>query len=167
MFLQSRLIRCSALIALLWSGDNALAIQDSDKVLLGPISVGRGETVRINVYAYGDPDAAPDPELAPWDFVVRIFNREGKVVQEWKLPLAVGVTGFVDVSIQDEQDFPVDRLGRRSLRAEIVGFNPQPDPPGVYAATLEVVNQLTGRTSILLGGPDTVPLRDTLPAVQR
>ena len=140
---------------MLWSGDNALAIQGSeDKVLLGPIGVGRGEDVRVNVYAFGDPGGA-------WDFVVRIVNRDGKVVQEEKLQLAVGVTGSVYVFIQDEENFPVDRLGQRTLRAEIVGFNPQPDPPGVYAATLDLVNQITGRTNILIGNPDTVP------AVQR
>ena len=43
------------------------------------------------------------------------------------------------------------------FRAEIVGFNPQPDPPGKWAVTLEVVDRLTGRTSLLLGGPDTLP----------
>ena len=43
------------------------------------------------------------------------------------------------------------------MRAEIVGFNPQPDPPGKYAATLEVYSLLTGHTSLLIGGPDTLP----------
>ena len=41
--------------------------------------------------------------------------------------------------------------------AEIVGFNPQPDPPGRYTATFEVYSLVTGYTSILLGGPDTLP----------
>jgi hypothetical protein len=36
-------------------------------------------------------------------------------------------------------------------------FNPQPDPPGEWFATLEVINARTGRTSIMLGGPDTMP----------
>ncbi|MFH0343349.1 MAG: hypothetical protein ACHBNF_14770 [Chromatiales bacterium] len=162
MLLQSRLIRCTALIALLavamlWSGDDALAIQDSeDEVLFGPLGIVRGETVRVNVYGIGNPNEK-------WDFVVRIFNRDGKVVQERKLQLTDGVTGSFDVSIEDEENFPVDRLGRRTLRAEIVGFNPQPDPPGGYAATLEIINRSTGRTSILLGGPDTLPA----PAVPR
>ena len=41
--------------------------------------------------------------------------------------------------------------------AEIVGFNPQPDPPGRYTATFEVYSLVTGYTSILLGGLDTLP----------
>ena len=49
------------------------------------------------------------------------------------------------------------RLSRRTFRAEIVGFNPQPDPPGKWAATLEVVDRLSGRTNILIGNPDVLP----------
>jgi hypothetical protein len=45
----------------------------------------------------------------------------------------------------------------RTFRAEIVGFNPQPDPPGKWAATLEVVERLTGRTTLLIGNPDVLP----------
>lgn len=134
------------------SGDSALAIQDSEeKVLFGPIGVARGQAARVNVYAIGNPDEVP------WDFLVRIFNRSGALVQERRFQLAPGITGSVEISIQDEENFPLERLGRRTLRAEIVGFNPQPDPPGGYAATLEVYSVLTGSTSILLGGPDTLP----------
>jgi hypothetical protein len=79
------------------------------------------------------------------------------MVGERRMELPPGVTGSVDVSVGNPNEFPADRLGRRTLRAEIAGFNPQPDPPGSYSATLEVYGLLTGRTSILLGGPDTLP----------
>jgi hypothetical protein len=139
------------LIAMFGLADRALAVQDSEKLLFGPLSVARGEAVRLNVSAVGNPD------IAPWTFVVRIFNRRGVLVGERRLELAPGVTGSVDVSVGNPNEFPADTLGRRTLRAEIVGFNPQPDPPGAYTATLEVYSLLTGRTSILLGGPDTIP----------
>ena len=45
------------------------------------------------------------------------------------------------------------------MRMEI---NPQPDPPGKWAVTLEVVDRLTGRTTLLLGGPDTLPAAQVL-----
>jgi hypothetical protein len=51
------------------------------------------------------------------------------------------------------------RLGRRTFRAEIVGFNPQPDPPGRWAATLELVDRFTGRTNVFVGNPDILPVR--------
>jgi hypothetical protein len=131
---------------------SARAIQDSeDKVLFGPIGVGIGEVVRVNVYAIGNPNEQP------WSFAVRFFNRRGDLVHERRFDVAPGVTASVDASIGNPDEFPAERSGRRTLRAEIVGFNPQPDPPGKYAATLEVYSQLTGHTSILLGGPDTLP----------
>jgi hypothetical protein len=50
-------------------------------------------------------------------------------------------------------------LGRRTLRAEIVVLQPPPEPdkPDKYAATFEVYSLVTGHTSLLLGGPDTLP----------
>jgi len=156
--LRSRLIHAVVLaVALLATslflfGDRALAIQDSeDKVLFGPIGIGVGQAARINVYGIGNPNETP------WDFAVRIFNRQGDVVQERRFQVAAGVIASFEVSIGNPDIFPVDRLGRRTMRAEIVGFNPQPDPPGRYAATIEVYSQITGHTSLLLGGPDTLP----------
>jgi hypothetical protein len=140
-------------------GDRALAIQDSeDKVLFGPIGIGIGQGARVNVYsvAIGTGGITPLP-TAPWEFTVRIFNTRGVLVQERKFEAAPGITRSLEISIEDPENFPADRLGRRTLRAEIVGFNPQPDPPGKYAATLEVYSRLTGRTSIFIGNPDVLP----------
>jgi hypothetical protein len=163
MISRSRWIRVVAVAALLAiavfrSGDRAMAVQDSeDKVLFGPIGIAASERVRVNIYTIGHSDTIGNPDILPWDFVVRVFNRRGVMVLERKLQVQPGATGSLEVRIQDEEDFPVETLGRRSLRAEIIGFNPQPDPPGKYVANLEVFNRLTGRTSILLGGLDTLP----------
>jgi hypothetical protein len=87
-----------------------------------------------------------------------VFDRRGTLVQERRLQLAPGVIGSVELAVQDEENrLLAVPLSRRTFRAEIVGFNPQPDPPGKWAVTLEVVDRLTGRTSLLLGGPDTLP----------
>ena len=138
--------------------DRALAIQDSeDKVWFGPVGITPGERALVNIYAIGNPNEIGNPDETPWNFVVRVFDRRGAVVQEQRLQLAPGVIGSVELAIQDEENITVPRLGRRTFRAEIVGFNPQPDPPGKWAVTLEVVDRLTGRTSLLLGGPDTLP----------
>jgi hypothetical protein len=155
-----------ALLALpfMLSGDRVFAIQDSeDKVWFGPVGIAPGERALVNVYAIGNPDVIGDPDIAPWNFVVRVFDRRGTLVQERKLELARGVIGSVEVAVQDEESIPGTRLGRRTFRAEIVGFNPQPDPPGKWAVTLEVVDRLTGRTSLLLGGPDTLPAMRSTP----
>ena len=139
-------------------GDRVLAIQDSeDKVWFGPVGITPGERALVNVYAVGNPNEIGNPNDFPWTFIVRVFDSRGKVVQEQKLELAAGALGSVVVAIEDEENAPGVRLSRRTFRAEIVGFNPQPDPPGKWAATLEVVDRLSGRTSILIGNPDTLP----------
>jgi hypothetical protein len=161
--LRSRWIHGVVLAALLATplflfSHRALAVQDSeDKVWFGPVGITPGERALVNIYALGNPDTIGNPEVVPWNFVVRVFDRRGTLVQERRLQLAPGVIGSVEISIQDEENVPGTRLGRRTFRAEIVGFNPQPDPPGQWAVTLEVVDRLTGRTSLLLGGPDTLP----------
>lgn len=161
MFLQSRGFRSAAVIALLAMSAigfdrHALAIQDSeDKVWFGPIGLARGDAARVNVYVIGNPD------IAPWEFRLRVYDPRGVVVQDRPFRVAPGAIRSVDVVVEDEENFPVDRLGRRTLRAEIVGFNPQPDPPGTprtsgFGTTFEVFSEKTGQASILLGGFDNV-----------
>jgi hypothetical protein len=163
--------RTHALLALALFGllplfsHRALAIQDSeDKVWFGPVGITPGERALVNIYAIGNPDEIGNPNETPWNFVVRVFDRRGTLVQERRLQLAAGVIGSVEVAVQDEENATATRLTRRTFRAEIVGFNPQPDPPGKWAVTLEVVDRITGRTSLLLGGPDTMPAAMTLPS---
>lgn len=145
-------------------GDRALAIQDSeDKVWFGPVGIAPGERALVNVYAVGNSDTIGNPNDRPWTFVVRLFDRRGALVQERQLQVAPGAIGSVELAVQDEEYLPLPRLSRRTFRAEIVGFNPQPDPPAKWAVTLEVVDRLTGRTSLLLGGPDTLPAQRSEP----
>jgi hypothetical protein len=168
--LRSRLVHAFVVIALLAAplflfSHRALAIQDSeDKVWFGPVGITPGERALVNIYAIGNPDVIGNPNETPWNFVVRVFDRRGRLVQEQKLQLAAGVIGSVALAIQDEEDATAIRLSRRTFRAEIVGFNPQPDPPGKWAVTLEVVDRFTGRTSLLLGGPDTLPAATIVPS---
>jgi hypothetical protein len=156
------LVALALCVPLILFGSRAFAIQDSeDKVWFGPVGIAPGERALVNVFV-GNPNDIGNPNETPWTFVVRVFDPRGTLVQEQKLQLAVGVIGSVPIAIQDEEYTTSTRLSRRTFRAEIVGFNPQPDPPGKWAATLEIVDRLTGRTSLLLGGPDTLPARSGL-----
>jgi hypothetical protein len=160
---------------LLLFADRVLAVQDSeDKVLFGPIGIGVGEGARLNVSAIGNPNEAP------WTFVVRIFNRNGAVVQAGKFQVAPGAIGSFEIIGNPDERPGISVLPlRRTIRAEIVGIQPPPEPdqpppdpdspppdpdrPGQYVATLEVYNLLNGRTSILIGNPDVVPARQSPP----
>lgn len=141
-------------------GDRALAIQDSeDKVWFGPVGIAPGERALVNVYAVGNPNEIGNPDEKPWTFVVRTFDRRGALLQEQKLQVAPGVIGSVELAIQDPDYLPGTRLSRRTFRAEIVGVDPLPEPPSRWAATLEVVDGVTGRTSLLVGNPNDLPAR--------
>ena len=165
--LRSRLVHTFVVIALLAAplflfSQRALAIQDSeDKVWFGPVGITPGERALVNVYAIGNPDEIGNPNETPWTFVVRVFDLRGKLVQERKLQLGHGVIGSITLAVQDEEYVNAIPWSRRTFRAEIVGFNPQPDPPGKWAATLEVVDRLTGRTNLFIGNPDILPAATT------
>lgn len=168
--LRSRRIHAVALIALLATplfmfGDRALAIQDSeDKVWFGPVGLGVGQAVRVNVYSVGNPDIVGNPNDRPWTFSVRLFNRQGQVVVTRTFVVARGAIGSFEIPPIILDDIPVDRLGRRTFRAEIVGFNPQPDPPGKWSTTLEIYSVLTGHTNLFIGNPDTLPAATIVPS---
>jgi hypothetical protein len=159
---RSRLIHALVAVSLLVAplflfGDRALAIQDSeDKVWFGPIGLAVGEAARINVV--GNPDTVGNPNDTPWTFVMRVFDRQGRVVQANRLEVARGAIGSFQIIGNPDERTAISAVAvRQTLRAEIVGFNPQPDPPGQYIATMEVYNVLNGRTSVFIGNPDVVP----------
>jgi hypothetical protein len=159
------LVALALLAPLFLFGDRALAIQDSeDKVWFGPVGITPGERALVNIYAIGNPNEIGNPNDTPWNFVVRVFDRRGTLVQERPLQLAAGVIGSVELAVAYQENTIAIPLSRRTFRAEIVGFNPQPDRPGKWAVTLEVVDRLTGRTNLLLGGPDTLPAAQIVPS---
>ena len=115
-----------------------------------------GERALVNIYAVGNPNEIGNPNETPWDFVVRVFDRRGAIIQQQRLQLARGVIGSVELAVQDEENTTVPAeppdISRGDRRVQ-----PAAGPPGKWAVTLEVVDRLTGRTSLLLGGPDTLP----------
>ena len=161
--LRSRWIHAGVLVTLLAAplflfGDRALAIEDPEyKVLFGPFGIATGQRALVNVYAVGTPDTIGNPNETPWNFVVRLFDRSGTLVQERPLQLAAGGIGSVELAVADQENIIAVPLSRRTFRAEIVGFNPQPDPPGKWTATLEVVDRLTGRTNLFIGNLEVLP----------
>jgi hypothetical protein len=161
---RTHALALAMLVALFMFGGRARAVEDPDyRVLFGPVGITPGERALVNVYAIGNPDEIGNPNELPWTFVVRVFDRRGLVVQEQKLQLAAGMIGAVAVAIQDEEHIPGVLLSRRTFRAEIVGFNPQPDPPGKWTATLEIIDRLTARTRLVIGNPDVLPAESLAP----
>ena len=136
-------------------GDRGLAVQGGETVQFGPIGVAPSEAVRVNVYA-ANTGRISDPNDAQWDFVLRIFNRRGEIAQEQRLRLPPG-SRVGRGQHWEPRHIPCRESRAANTSAEIVGFNPQPDPPGAYLATLEVYNRQTGGTSVIIGNPDIAP----------
>src|SRR5215208_2767326 len=126
MTTYSRWMRVTAAFALFalglfLYGDRAVAITDpEDKVWLGPVGITPGERALVNIYAIGNPDEIGNPNETPWNFVVRVFDRRGTLIQEQPLQLAPGVIGTVELVVQDERNLILTPFSRRTFRAEIV-----------------------------------------------
>ena len=141
-------LAASTIAAVLWGSSSLSAIRGGVLAVFGPVGITRGQVLRLNVAAIGNPNDMP------WTFHARVLDAAGDVVMERRLELRPGVSGSFEVRFGEGQDLPAN--ARRVLRAEVVGFDPQPEPPGVWVTTLEVIDLVTGRTTVLLGGPDTV-----------
>ena len=127
-----------------------IAIIKNERALFGPFSVARGEVVRVNVTALGGPDTMPT------DVTVRFFDARGEVIKEQQLSVGPGTMAFVDFVVSPTSPLAAFAFGRRPTRAEVVGFNPQPDPPG-FMATVEVMSALTRQTHVFIGDPGIAP----------
>ena len=163
---RTHALALAMLAALFMFGGRARAVEDPDfRVLFGPVGIAPGERALVNIYAIGNPNEIGNPNDIPWTFLVRVFRsaphaRSGAAAAAWAL----------ESSAQSRLPFRMRKISssaipwsRRTFRAEIVGFNPQPDPPGKWAVTLEVVDRLTGRTKLFIGNPDVLPAKPRRP----
>jgi hypothetical protein len=108
----------------------------------GLIGFGKDETVRLNVVSLGGPDTRPRRVQSTF------FDADGNVVKRAEMEIAPGQSSSMDVGFQEVENTPVPSVARKQLRMELVGFNPQPDPPGLIA-TLEIFSTKTGDTRFI------------------
>jgi hypothetical protein len=112
--------------------------------------LGEDETARVNVVNLGRPDT-----LA-WQVHSTVFDALGNAVKRSNVEIAPGESSSMDLGFQEVDEMPRDtKVPRKQLRLELVGFNPQPDPPGLFA-NLEVFSTKTGATRFI-GDPLLVP----------
>ena len=169
MTAHSRWLRVTAVFAVLGLalfrfGDRAVAIQDSeDKVWFGPVGITPGERALVNIYAVGNPNEIGNPNERPWDFLVRVFDRRGTLIQERRLRLAPGVIGSVEThdSGRGESDphasqpAHVSRGDRRLQSAA--------RPAWQMGGDAEIIDRLTARTRLVIGNPDVLPAESLAP----
>jgi hypothetical protein len=143
-------------IPLFLFSNRAHAIQDSeDKVLFGPLTVGFGQSVRLNAYGIGNPNEAP------WLFLVRVFNRRGDLAQELKAQAAPGAVASFEINIGNPDEFPVDRLGRRTRSDALRLMQARDEVAQIKRARLPLNSRSVCRT--LLSAACLVPCGSSLP----
>jgi hypothetical protein len=129
---------------------DAIIIIGGSQAHFGPLGLTKGDTARLSIAAN-----PPDGER-PCDVEVTFYDARGGVVGASRLNVSPGESRFADVSFDQVTSNPPDGDKRRTLRATAVLVNPpDPDAPACVA-TLEVFDR-TGKTQIILGGPDTLP----------
>lgn len=109
----------------------------------GMLAIAALQTVRLNVLNQSNPN-----ETSPLILELRFYDDRGVVVTQSRVNLMPGQVGFLELSHRE-----LGRSGRVAIRAEVIGFNPQPDPPG-WVVTLEIYDNLTGRTTLFVGDKD-------------
>ena len=131
----------------------------------GPVSLSQTQALRANVvHLHGDGATPPDDGSNPPDDTVPVeihaLNLEGEIVGSARLMLRVGQGGIVDLDgadlMRDHREL-FGRDGRAQVRVEV---HP-PDPgarvggitPCIFPATVELFDNLTGQTMVVLENP--------------
>ena len=167
------LVALAALMSLgIFRGTERAHAQDQpppnpDRISFGMVGITPGQTIRLNVvnlYPPGPstPDFPPGPTRVTLTFLDReghLFrNRDGSPVGRVAM-LEPGESAFLNLSA----DQFAGGAARLQLRA-VVTVNPPPNPesqvpPPVndrIATTVEVIENATARTSLVLSGPPSV-----------
>jgi hypothetical protein len=114
------------------------------------IGLGPDETARVNVVSLGGPDTLP------WRGRASFFDGAGNPVKQSDLNIGPGRSALSEVGFQEVENVPADsKAPRKTIRLELVGFNPQPDPPGLLANVDVFVTQ-TAATRFI-GDPQVFP----------
>jgi hypothetical protein len=149
--LRSRRFHAVIMVALLAApvflfGDRALAIQDSeDKVWFGPIGIGVGQGARVftRLATGGSAMGVRRADLQP-------ARRGGAGAQFQVAPGAIGSFG----STSRRQRIPHRPVGPPDNAGRDCGIQSAAGSARQVCRDAEVYSQLTGHTSLLLGGPD-------------
>lgn len=128
----------------------AVAFHETENRVLhsGMFGIAPLQTAQINLVNIGNPHVTA---ARACNAEIKFYDGQGNVLGQSRVSLMPGQSDSLGLSHRE-----LGRRGRVQIRAELVGFNPQPDPPGCLA-TLEVVDDPTGRTALFIGNPHVVP----------
>ncbi len=132
-----------------------------DRISFGMVGITAGQTIRVsvaNTIMPNEPNYPPGPSRVVLNFrnangqLAR--NRNGEVIRR-TVDLERGDSTFLDLNYDEFPPGPV----RLQLRAVVTVLNPPPTaggntfPPSQIVPTVEVINNITGRTFLALFVP--------------
>jgi hypothetical protein len=122
----------------------------------GMIGIADGETARLNVVNLGVPDPTTGIPPDPCRMRLQFVDAEGNVLASRGVAPEMGHSKFLDFTPAFVPVNTADGLAVTPLRAEIraVLFTDNGVPPGPCRVTLEIFDNVTGRTQIALSPPD-------------
>ncbi len=112
----------------------------------------QGTVARLNVVNAGDPSISP----APCTLELKFFSDRGVEIAQKRVALEPGQSDFLQIG--DPTALP-GRL-RAYRRAAVISTiaPPEPEiPPGPCLGSLEVIENLTGRTMVFMGDGSVIP----------
>jgi hypothetical protein len=117
----------------------------------GAAAAAFGQTMRVNVASYEGPDTFPPETVC--GIIINYFGADGtQLVSPFSGTLKLGQTLFVDLN-RNSLKAPVNRVVFRAVVSVIGDPNLLPDPCVDIRATVEVYDNLTGRTQVFIGDP--------------
>jgi hypothetical protein len=121
----------------------------------GAAAAALGQTIRVNVSSYDTPDTFPAG--ATCTIGVNILGADGKslltATDSAPLQLPVGQTFFFDLN-RNSLKVSGNRVLFRAVVSSIEDPNEIPNPCADIRATVEVYDNLTGRTQVFIGDPN-------------
>ena len=140
-----------------------MSAQAQPGLAFGLLGMAEGQSLRINALNLGSRSSTP---ASGCEVTLRFLDAKGLVLREKVLRLSVGQGAFFDLRRAQVSDQP----GRASVRAVLLfGVTGGGAPPGPDARqnfdcnivpTLELVDDATGRTTLVLTDAKPLPLPD-------
>jgi len=139
-------------------------IPATDTRTTGVIGIASGETARFNVL---NDAMAPGVTTTSCSVVLTYYGADGSVLKSATMPVALGTAGYLDLFSSSDLSLALDQ--RKQIRATLsVPLVPNPSagssssapatvPECTLIGTLEILDAVTGRTQVILGGTHEVP----------
>ncbi len=142
---------CLAVVTAYAPQGQAQEIAPATNHFFGAAAMAVGQTSRANIASFEDPNEFPPGTVC--GIIINYFAADGTLLTSpFRGVLDIGKTIFVDLN-RNSLKAPVNRVPFRVVVSVIGNPNLVPDPCGDVRATVEIYDNLSGRTMVFIGDP--------------